>query len=82
MGTGEIIFPDYVPDNKGLNALVRDSSRQGYTFNQDDFQTRPTGSVGGMEGGVREAWTANEPREDRSDVGWTPERGIEHQVGW
>ena len=45
-------------------------------------QTRPTGSVGGMEGGVREARTENEPREDRSDVGWTPERGVEHQVGW
>ena len=24
----------------------------------------------------------NEPREDISDVGWTPERGVEHQVGW
>ena len=35
-----------------------------------------------MEGGVREARTANEPREDRSDVDWTPERGVEHQVGW
>ena len=35
-----------------------------------------------QEEGVREAWTENEPREDRSDVGWTPERGVEHQVGW
>ena len=26
--------------------------------------------------------TENEPREDKSDVGWTPERGVEHQVGW
>ena len=33
-----------------------------------------------MEGGVQEAQTENEPREDRSDVGWTPERGVEHQV--
>ena len=41
-----------------------------------------TGSVGGIEGGVREARTENEPREDRSDVDWTPERGFEHQVGW
>ena len=32
--------------------------------------------------GVQEAWTENEPGEDRSDVGWTPERGVEHQVGW
>ena len=31
---------------------------------------------------IREARTENEPREDRSDVGWTPERGVEHQVGW
>ena len=45
-------------------------------------QTRTTGSVGGMEGGVQEAWTENEPGEDRSDVGWTPERGVERQVGW
>ena len=28
---------------------------------------------------VLEEWTANEPGEDRSDVGWTPERGVEHQ---
>ena len=28
-----------------------------------------TGSVGGMERGVREARTENEPGEDRSDVG-------------
>ena len=28
------------------------------------------------------AWTENEPRKDRNDVGWTPERGVEHQVGW
>ena len=34
-----------------------------------------------MEGGIREARTENEPREDRSDVGWTPERGVEHQDG-
>ena len=26
-----------------------------------------------MEGGVQEARTENEPGEDRSDVGWTPE---------
>ena len=45
-------------------------------------QTRPTGSVGGMEGGVQEAQTENEPGEDRSDVGWTPERGVGHQVWW
>ena len=32
--------------------------------------------------GVREARTENEPGEDRSDVGWTPEREVEHQVGW
>ena len=37
MGTGEIILPDYVRDNKGLNALVRDSSSHGYTFNLDDL---------------------------------------------
>ena len=37
MGTGEIIFPDYVQYNKGLNALVRDSSRHGYTYNPDDL---------------------------------------------
>ena len=35
-----------------------------------------------LEGGVREARTENEPREDRSDVDWTPERRVEHQVGW
>ena len=34
------------------------------------------------KGCVREARTENEPREDRSDVDWTPERGAEHQVGW
>ena len=44
-------------------------------------QTRTTGSVGGMEWGVQEARTENEPGEDRSD-GWTPERGVEQQVGW
>ena len=35
---------------------------------------KQTRSVGRMEGGVREAWTENEPGEDRSNVGWTPER--------
>ena len=44
-------------------------------------QTRTTGSDGGMEGSVQETRTENEPGEDRSDVGWTPERGVEHQVG-
>ena len=38
-------------------------------------------NVGGMEGGVQEARTENEPGEDRSDVSWTPGRGIERQVG-
>ncbi|KAI0231995.1 hypothetical protein LSAT2_017662 [Lamellibrachia satsuma] len=32
--------------------------------------------------GVREARTENEPGEDRSDVGWIPEREVEHRVGW
>ena len=36
------------------------------------------GSVGGMEGGVQEAQTDNEPGEDRRDVGLTSERGLEH----
>ena len=44
-------------------------------------QTRTTGSVEGMEWGVQEARSKDEPGEDRSDVGWTPERGVEHQVG-
>ena len=35
-----------------------------------------------MEGGAREARTENEPRGDRSNVVWTPERGVEHQGGW
>ena len=26
-------------------------------------------------------WTENESGEDRRDVGWTPETGVEHQVG-
>ena len=30
-----------------------------------------------MEGGVQEARTENEPREDRSHVGWTLDRGFE-----
>ena len=34
------------------------------------------------EWGVRKARTENQPREDRCDVDWTPERGVEHQVGW
>ena len=41
-------------------------------------KTRTTGSVGGMEGGVQEARTVNEPGEDRRDVGLTSERGLEH----
>ena len=41
-------------------------------------KTRTTGSDGGMEGGVQEAWTDNEPGEDRRDVGLTSERGLEH----
>ena len=41
-----------------------------------------TGRVGGMEGGVQEAWTENEVGVGKSDVCWTPERGVEHQVGW
>ena len=44
-------------------------------------QTKTTG-VGGMEGGVREARTENQPREDISDMDWTPEREVEHQVEW
>ena len=43
-----------------------------------DKKTRTTGSVGGMEGGVQEAQTDNEPGEDRSDVGLTSETGIKH----
>ena len=31
-----------------------------------------------MEGGVQEGRTDNEPGEDRSDVGLTSERGLEH----
>ena len=41
-------------------------------------KTRTTGSVGGMEGGVQEGRTDNEPGEDRRDVGLTSERGLEH----
>ena len=41
-------------------------------------KTRTTGSVGGMEEGVQEARTDNEPGEDRRDVGLTSERGLEH----
>ena len=41
-------------------------------------KTRITGSVGGMEGGVQEGRTDNEPGEDRRDVGLTSERGLEH----
>ena len=32
--------------------------------------------------GVFEKHGLREPGEDRNDVGWTPERGVEHQVGW
>ena len=35
MVNGEITLPEYVQDNKGLNAFVRDSSSHGYTFNPD-----------------------------------------------
>ena len=45
-------------------------------------QTGTTGGVRGMESDVQETWTYNEPEEDRNYVGWTPERGVEHQVGW
>ena len=49
------------------------------TISHDSRQkTRTTGSVGGMEGGVQEARTDNEPGEDRRDVGLTLERGLEH----
>ena len=41
-------------------------------------KTRTTGSVGGMERGVQEARTDNELGEDRRDVGFTLERGLEH----
>ena len=41
-------------------------------------KTRTTGIVGGMEGGVQEARTDNEPEEDRRDVGLTSERRLEH----
>ena len=51
-----------------------------YAGHNSRDQTITTGSVGGMEGGVHEARTENVPGEDRSDVGWTPERGVEHQV--
>ena len=44
-------------------------------------KTRTTGSDGGMEGGVQEARTDNEPGEDRRDVGLTSERGLEHYFG-
>ena len=46
-----------------------------------DKKTRTTGSVGGMEEGVQEARTNNEPGEDRRDVGLTSERGLEHYFG-
>ena len=37
IGTGDIILSDYVRHNKGLNALVRDRSRDGKPFYQDDL---------------------------------------------
>ena len=52
--------------------------RSGHNSRQ---QTRITGNVGGVEGGDQEAWTENEPGEDRSVGGWTAERGLEHHVG-
>ena len=48
---------------------------------KQELQTRTTGSVGGIEEGVQEARTENEPGEDRSDVGWTPKRGADHHFG-
>ena len=48
---------------------MKDVLRKGMYAN--DQKTRTTGSVGGMEGGVQEARTDNEPGEDRSDVGLT-----------
>ena len=44
-------------------------------------KTRTTGSVAGMEGGVQEGRTDNEPGEERRDVGLTSERGLEHYFG-
>ena len=57
-------------------------SQEGYVCKRSGHdsrhKSRTTGSVGGMEGGVQEARTDNEPGEDRRDVGLTSERGLEH----
>ena len=56
---------------------VDDVRRRSGHINRE--QTGITRNAGRMEGDVQETWTENEPGEDRSDVGWTAERGIEHQ---
>ena len=43
-------------------------------------QTGMTRSTSGVEGDGQVAWVEDEPGDDRSDVGWTAERGVEHQV--
>jgi len=51
--------------------LSHEANTCGMSSNNNGEQTRTARCVGGTEGGVQEARTENEPREDRSDVGWS-----------